>query len=235
MWLAHIYAANILLAVGLVIALEGPAFLAALSLQGAATWLLGRSEGDRVLRVAGATASGLAGLLALSGIVQALGGLASWGGHLAHGFVIAQLIALAWKTWSKRAPEGSEDPPGRSLGVACTWTVTLAWLTSVLLEFPQEQVLISGAWAIAGVVALVAGISRADRLFSTVGFATLGIVLAKLLTVDLAAVDTFWRVGLFFVIGLGLLRLGYIVPRIIDEADRRHERLTPAQPSASQA
>ena len=42
----------------------------------------------------------------------------------------------------------------------------------------------------------------------------LGITVAKLLTVDLQEVDTLWRAGLFFVIGLGFLRLGFLLPRL---------------------
>jgi uncharacterized membrane protein len=60
--------------------------------------------------------------------------------------------------------------------------------------------------------ALVVGVRTGDGVVRTAGLVTLVIVLAKLLTVDLAAVDTLWRVGLFLVVGLGLLRLGYLLP-----------------------
>ena len=53
-----------------------------------------------------------------------------------------------------------------------------------------------------------------------IGFATLALVVAKLLTVDLAEVETFWRAGLFFLIGLGFLWLSTAIPGLIGaEAD----------------
>ena len=52
---------------------------------------------------------------------------------------------------------------------------------------------------------------------------TLAVTLVKLLTVDLAEVDTLWRVGLFLVIGTGLLRLGYVLPRLSTGRDETAE------------
>ena len=46
--------------------------------------------------------------------------------------------------------------------------------------------------------------------------AVLGITVAKLLTVDLREVDTLWRAGLFMMIGLGFLRLGFVLPTLMD-------------------
>ncbi len=41
-----------------------------------------------------------------------------------------------------------------------------------------------------------------------------GLTVAKLLTVDLQEVDRLWRAGLFLLIGLAFLRLGFLLPRL---------------------
>ncbi len=61
---------------------------------------------------------------------------------------------------------------------------------------------------------------------------TLAVVLTKLLTFDLAEVETLWRVALFLGIGVGLLRLGYVVPRLA--ASTRRPPSAPA-PSSTQS
>ena len=102
-----------------------------------------------------------------------------------------------------------------ALGFVVTWLLGLGWLASIFIDVPQGQAWISGSWAAAAVAAVVAGVALGrDRLAGTIrgtGLATLGAVVIKLLTVDLAEVDTLWRVGLFLVVGLGLLRLAYVL------------------------
>jgi uncharacterized membrane protein len=94
------------------------------------------------------------------------------------------------------------------------WVLALAWLAGALVHGPQGQAAVSAVWAVAAAGALIVGVRLDDRLVRAVGLTSLAVVLLKLLTVDLAAVDTFWRVGLFLLIGLGLLRLAYVLPRL---------------------
>ena len=62
---------------------------------------------------------------------------------------------------------------------------------------------------------LVVGLTQRFAVVKNVALGTLGLTLAKLVTVDLAEVDVFWRVGLFFVIGIGLITLGLKVPSLV--------------------
>ena len=51
----------------------------------------------------------------------------------------------------------------------------------------------------------------------------IGITVGKLLTVDLQEVDTLWRAGLFLVIGLGIMRIGFLLPRFTPADDTADE------------
>lgn len=95
-----------------------------------------------------------------------------------------------------------------------TWSVGLLWIFSVFVPIPQGQAGISVMWAALAAGAIVAGLRLASSTIKTTGLVTLGLVVAKLLTVDLAEVDVFWRVGLFFVVGGGLMRLAYALPKL---------------------
>jgi hypothetical protein len=128
--------------------------------------------------------------------------------HLANLAVVAAVIAGTVLCWRWRLV--SLWPLLAVLG----WAGTLAWLASVLIHGPQGQVVVSGLWAAAAAGAIILGVRTDRTMAGKLGMATLLVVLAKLLTVDLAEVDTLWRVGLFFIIGAGLLRLGYLLPKL---------------------
>jgi threonine/homoserine efflux transporter RhtA len=64
------------------------------------------------------------------------------------------------------------------------------------------------------------GLSRRQQHVAWVGMATLALVVGKLLTVDLAEVDTFWRAGLFFVVGAGFLWLSTRIPSLTASAEK---------------
>jgi hypothetical protein len=128
--------------------------------------------------------------------------------HLAHLSVVAGLVIVTG-TLHVRGPADLFGPL-----FVVTWVVALGWIGSAFVRVPQGQVVISVAWAVATGGVLAAAIRSGRRLIRVVGLATLAVVLVKLATVDLATVDTLWRVGLFLVVGLGLLRLGYAVPAL---------------------
>ena len=85
----------------------------------------------------------------------------------------------------------------------------------MLVHLGQGQLLISAAWAAVGVAVVVWGLLSRRVDVARVGLATLGVTVMKLLTVDLSEVDTFWRAGLFFVIGLGFLWLSASIPKLM--------------------
>jgi uncharacterized membrane protein len=91
------------------------------------------------------------------------------------------------------------------------------WLGSVLVHLPQGQAVVSIAWATVGTVVFLLGAITRRTDAAAAGLAVLALTVGKLLTVDLREVDTLWRAGLFFVIGLGLMRLGFLLPELLRE------------------
>ena len=210
---AHFLAVGVLVSIAFAVLTSGPALLVALAVQAAATAVLARMMRDLLLTL-------FAALLALIALVwAALSMLNGWfepldgGRHIANLIVVAMVVAVAAYGWYRRSV--SLAGPMTVLG----WVLALVWLASVLAHVTQGQVAISFLWAVAAAAALIHGVGRDLQLARVLGITTLVVVLAKLLTVDLAAVDTLWRVGLFLVVGAGLLRLGYILPRLPTSED----------------
>ncbi len=176
--------------------------------------ILAKRLGPLVLAL-GLAVSGATILGAALSIVDAAANGTDVLGHLANFSVVAAMVGGTWVLWAN----GREMDIARILFVASSIAV-LGWVASVLVAAPQGQVAVSAAWAIIACSAIVAGVRSDESVVRGVGLATLALVLAKLLTVDLAEVDTLWRVGLFMVIGLGLLRLGYLLPSMAERFGR---------------
>lgn len=85
----------------------------------------------------------------------------------------------------------------------------LVWLLMELAPRPEGQALVSIAWALQGAAALVVSRIRRNPVAQTAGLATLALVAAKLLLVDLSQLDPLWRIFLFLGFGATLLGLGY--------------------------
>jgi uncharacterized membrane protein len=133
---------------------------------------------------------------------------------------------------------GRDDPFGRvalgqlgavSLMFVASWLVTkreaivayrlgsyvgvLAWLAASLQGYPHGAGLVTIAWGACG-IGLVLPTFAADRKGQqAVGLATLGLVAAKLLLVDMAELDLVWRILLFMGFGLTFLVVGYFINR----------------------
>ena len=204
----HVLAAATLLSVSLAVLTTSPTLLVAISIQAAGTTYLARRFDDVLLKanaaVLGAVALLWSGLSITGGWFEPL----PWGDHLANLVVVVLIVGAA--VLARLGPLDGLSLPLTIIG----WTWTLAWLAAVLIHSAQGQVLVSFVWAAAAAGAIAYGVKRDDGLARVLGLATLMIVLGKLLAVDMAAVDTLWRVGLFFVVGAGLLRLGYLLPRL---------------------
>ena len=112
------------------------------------------------------------------------------------------------------------------VAAAVTLVLVLVWSGSVLVHLPQGQALVSVAWAAVGTAVFVAGAVGKRPEVGATGLAVLGLTVGKLLTVDLREVDTLWRAGLFFLVGVGLMRLGFMLPRLDrdEEADASSRR-----------
>ena len=129
----------------------------------------------------------------------------------------------------------------RRLGAAGVLGLVLLWLGSVLVHLPQGQAVVSVSWAITGIALLVVGATRKLRDVAAAALVVIGLTVGKLLTVDLREVDALWRAGLFLVVGLGLLRLGFLLPALTasdddddsDASPTNHTRGPVAAPAAT--
>jgi hypothetical protein len=143
-------------------------------------------------------------------------GVAAWSDDTAVGPDIARLaviVAIGVGLWLTRQRQVQEAGALALLGLF------LLWLGSVLVHLPEGQAAVSVSWAIVGTTILVAGAVRKVPDLGTVGLAVLGLTVAKLLVVDMQEVDTLWRAGLFLLVGLGLMRLGFLLPRLTGATD----------------
>lgn len=202
-----------LLTTGFVLELDGPALLTALTGQACVSYELGRRLRDRALRIGGIVVGVAASALAVVTMLAAvdLQGFATVGDAAATLLVVGLWAALAF-TLRRTTSESTFD-----LVYAGAWAGFMLWIVAALLGAPQGLMLISGAWAALACLGLVRGITARDALVRNVALWTLAVTLCKLVVVDMAEVDVFWRVGLFFAVGVGLITLGMRIPALAGE------------------
>lgn len=95
-----------------------------------------------------------------------------------------------------------------------TWLLSLGWASATFRDVPQGQMIVTLVWAAIGVAMVVGGSRLRDSMIVHGGFATLAVTAAKLIFVDLVAVDVLWRAALFFVVGSLFLRLAFMLPQL---------------------
>ncbi|MEZ5411644.1 MAG: DUF2339 domain-containing protein [Acidimicrobiales bacterium] len=212
-------------AVAVMAIVDGPLLMVALTVQTAVSAAVARRFRDTALGVSAGITGALAGLLVTSAIARTIAdGDPTVGGALAQAFVVASIGAGALAVHRL----GRRDLTGPAFVAA--WGLALLWVVATFLPGPQGNVVVSALWAAMAVGAIVAGlrwISTVSPTVRTVGLLTLALTVGKLLTVDLATVDVFWRVGLFFLVGAGLLRLAYVLPRLAAQAREQAEASAP--------
>jgi hypothetical protein len=210
--------ASVTLSIGLVVLLSASAAFVALAVQGAGLVVFSRTLGRhvRVLINAGLVL-GVAAVFVVVRMVDAWTDDVPVGDDIAHAMIIAAIAVAAWQTMTRTVWQ---------VGALVTLGLFLLWLGSVLVHLPQGQAAVSVSWAIVGTAVLVGGAIRKVPEIGATGLAVLGLTVGKLLTVDLRAVDTLWRAGLFLVIGLGIMRLGFMLPRLtrVDQTDEPADR-----------
>jgi uncharacterized membrane protein len=89
----------------------------------------------------------------------------------------------------------------------------LIWLATQLGSMEYGQELVSLSWGIYGIALLLLSMRLRHRGVQLAGLATLGLVAAKLLLVDMAQVDVVWRILLFMGFGAAFLGLSYLINR----------------------
>ncbi len=218
-------AASIVLAIVLALAFDGPVLLVAFGLQAALLLALIRDLDDVWFTLQALFAGGLTLLVTTGRMLEALFDDAAWTDDLAHLLVVALIavlgvLELRHSRGTVGASTGSE--PAETMGqlaILAAYVGLLGWVATVFGHMTQGQGQVSAIWSLLAAGLLAIALIRKSNKILQAGLATFGLVVAKLLTVDLAAVDTFWRVGLFFVIGSGLLALSYQLPRLMGAAN----------------
>ncbi len=172
-----------------------------------------------VLGVAAGLALG-AGLATLAGLVEGMAEGLTTTAAVSY-LVVVALVAAAGVVFRHRLGAAAATT------AAVAWSGLLMWLWAVLGQLAQGQMTVSLAYAALGTTAVLAGRkvanggqipgaallpASANQLLG-LGLMTLAGTVVKLVTVDLVAVDTLWRSLLFFVVGLGLLRIGLSIQR----------------------
>jgi hypothetical protein len=207
--------ASVALTIGVAVLLSTTAAFMAIAVQGAGLVVLSRSF-DREIRVLvnGAVLVIFAANFALGNMLGAWTDDAPIGDDIAHATIIAALAVAAWLTGVRQIQQ---------IAAAATLALVLVWLGSVLVHLPQGQAVVSVSWAVIGIAVLIAGAIRKMPEVGAAGLAVIGLTVGKLLTVDLQEVDTLWRAGLFLVVGLGIMRIGFLLPRFAPDDDTDDE------------
>ena len=207
---SFLLAASIVLIGGLFALLDGSALLGVLAVQALAMLLLTRVVNDDWFRFGSVLLAGFVLVVTVGRTLEAIDGDTSVGGDVVHISVFAVTGAIGWML--------RDRTEGEFIGLA-SYAGVILWVLSALVHISQGQVIVSAVWAAIGVVVVLIGLSRRVPHVAWVGMATLALVVAKLLTVDLAEVDTFWRAGLFFVVGAGFLWLSSRIPSLTSNED----------------
>jgi hypothetical protein len=201
-----------LAAVGLALALDGPALVAGWTAEGVLMAWVARRTGDQRGYLGSAAFLALAAVHAV--VVEAPPSALAYGLDSPGRAVVAlALVAggLAAAAALLPQPERRSEADTLRVGVAAS----VVYLASVLVvdvagahsgsTTQNSQLALSALWAALGFALLVVGLSRDVRPLRLSGLALLGLAVAKVFVVDLAALESIWRVASF--LGLGLLLL----------------------------
>jgi hypothetical protein len=225
------FGALTVLALGFAIYLDGPALMVALGGQAITSYYVSRQLNARKLRLHAYGVSLVSSAMAVFEMVDAIDrdGFANLGYLVATllvvlGWVAAAVLSHLRGLTSREldgndatavAASGTRYPTPFQLSFIGAWAGTTLWVAAALLAAPQGLVLISAAWATMACIGLIVGLIQRISVMKNVALATLSITLCKLVTIDMAEVDVFWRVGLFFVVGMAMITLGLKIPALM--------------------
>ena len=216
------------LGIAFTVALDGPALVAAWSAEALVlAWVGRRTDTPGRALVAALVFLGLAGGHAL--VFEAPPTALAWGFDsvaLAVGAVAMVLAALAGIAGARRGD--------------AELTEILAWVGAALAVYlasglvvdlagahahastQTSQLALSGFWGALGFAAIVAGLIRDKRVLRLGGLGVLTLAVGKVFLVDLAHLESIWRVGSFLAIGLLLLAGALAYQRV--RVPSMHER-----------
>ncbi len=209
---APLLSASIALSIAISVSLSTRPTYLGLAVQGAGLMVLMRVFGGSVRILINAAV--LLGFCAVAVLGQMMAAWDDGGVWLSNDLLhLAMIVVIGFGVWESR----SAVP--RRLGAAGILVLVLVWLGSVLEQAPQGQAWISASWAVLGTALLLFGLLRKVRDLGGTGLVVLAVTVGKLLTVDLREVDALWRAALFLAVGLGLMRLGFLLPRLTGDPD----------------
>jgi uncharacterized membrane protein len=216
-----------LVGVACTVALSGPALVAAWSAEALVlAWAGRRSSTPGRLLAAAFVFAGLAGAhtLVFEGPPTAL----AWGFDsipVAVGAVALVLLALAGigAAYEEVEEEAAWAAVGIVVYLASGLVVDLAG-AHAHQSTQTSQLALSGFWGALGFAAIVAGLLRRQRALRLGGLGVLTLAVGKVFLVDLANLESIWRVGSFLAVGLLLLAGAFAYQRVrVPSLHERHE------------
>jgi uncharacterized membrane protein len=213
-----------LAAVGLALALDGPALVAGWSAEAVLAAWVARRTGDRRGYAGSAAFLALAGLHVLR--FEAPPRALAYGvDSLPRAVVALLLVTAAAVALAALLPPERRDAAETLFGVAAAFAVYLGSVAVVDLAGPTRfavaqtpQLALSAFWTMLGVALLLAGLLRDRRPLRLAGLGLLGLAAGKVFVVDLAKLESVWRVGSFLALGLLLLAAAFAYQRMRREA-----------------
>jgi uncharacterized membrane protein len=206
--------------VAITVSLDGPAVVAAWTVEAMVLAWAGRWT-----RTPGRGLVAALAFVALAGghvlVFEAPPTALAWGFHsipLAVGATTLVLLALAGIAIADREDEDLRDIVAwiaAALGVylASGLVVDLAGAHQHA-STQTSQLALSGFWGALGFAAIVAGLIRDKRVLRLGGLGVLTLAVGKVFLVDLAHLESIWRVGSFLAIGLLLLAGAFAYQRV---------------------
>ena len=182
---------------------------AAWAVEATGTVLLGFWLRDRAVRLIGTVGCGVVALWVVGLMVWVAGGYpAEWNPWAASG-VIALFYGLSWLYRS--LPTGDSFKLEKWFQDLYAVGATILLTGLLWLEISRQW--LSVAWAVEGLALVAAGFILRDKVFRVSGLSVFGLLVLKILFVDLAGAETIYRILSFIVAGVILLLASFAYAR----------------------
>jgi len=206
-----------LVGIAVSVALDGPALVAAWAIEAIVlAWVGRRTETPRRGLAAALVFAGLAGLHTL--LFEAQPDSLAYGLHsipVAVGAVALVLLALAGIAAAYDDVAEHLAWIGAALGVYLVSGLVVDLAGAHAEQSTQtSELALSGFWAALGFAAIVAGLMRRKRALRVGGLGILMLAVVKAFFVDLANLESIWRVASFLAVGLLLLAGAFAYQRL---------------------
>lgn len=186
--------------IGATVLLDGPMAVLVIAAVGAAITLVGFHGSLAPLKWAGAFTLAGAGFLNVVSMLD-LDGIGETVARLA----VIGLIGLVGLALDRL--DATDAVAGRNLAVAYVYVGGFAVGIGDLATY--SQALVTAVWSVGAVALIVAGSLSERKTVMRLGIGTMAAILVKVFLVDLATVETIWKMALFLALGVVLLMVGY--------------------------